>query len=235
MLTERQKSILDAVIEEYLISAIPVASRHIVDKLKMPYSSATVRGDLLALNEAGFLEQPHTSAGRVPTDKGDRFYLELHETESDPLAEKEKEILSVLFRMNHEEDFLKRTARAIAEISESFATAGFIDDDVFYKSGIAEVFREPEFESRGMIEEFSELADFIDEEIKDVFGDMDLGAPKVFIGRENPIKEARNYGMVVSSFVTPGRHKTVAAILGPKRMDYRKNVSIFECIKEFME
>lgn len=233
MLKERQKSILDAVIEEYLESAVPVASRQIVNKFKMPYSPATVRADLLALDDEGFLEQPHTSAGRIPTDKGYRFYFEIHESRLASLTEKEKEVLSILFRMNRDEAFLKSTARAIAQISECFATAGFIDDYIFYKSGLADVFQEPEFEDRRMVEEFSELTEYIDEEIKEAFGEVDFHCPKIFIGRENPIKEARNYGMVVSSFFTQEKQKTIAAILGPKRMDYRKNVSLLEYFNEF--
>lgn len=232
MLKERQKSILDAVIQEYIETAFPVASERIVDKFRMPYSSATVRNELLVLDEAGFLEQPHISAGRIPTDKGYRFNIEDLEAKDDMLHEAERELLSRLFRIHNEVEFLKQVARALSEISQSFIVAGFHEEGIFYKAGISEVFREPEFEDRTVLKEFSELADFIDEGIKKMFTPHDFKKPRAFIGKENPIKEARNYGMVVSLVITPKKRETVVAILGPKRMDYRKNLSLFEYLLE---
>ena len=71
-ITERQQHILGTLIREYVASAEPVASGDLVHKHRLPYSSATVRSELVALDEAGYLTQPHTSAGRIPTDRGSR-------------------------------------------------------------------------------------------------------------------------------------------------------------------
>jgi heat-inducible transcriptional repressor len=76
MLTDRRKQLLQYIVEEYVQTAQPVGSRTLVDKYQLPLSSATIRNDMAALEDEGLITQPHTSAGRVPTDSGYRFYVE---------------------------------------------------------------------------------------------------------------------------------------------------------------
>jgi heat-inducible transcriptional repressor len=76
MLTERQKRILWAIVDEYILSAEPVGSRTVSKKEGVGFSPATVRNEMADLEEMGFLEQPHTSAGRIPSEKGYRFYVD---------------------------------------------------------------------------------------------------------------------------------------------------------------
>src|SRR6202140_4936585 len=72
----RKAAILNAVVTEYIASAQPVGSQHVVDAAGVNVSSATVRSDMAALEREGYLIQPHTSAGRIPTDKGYRFFVD---------------------------------------------------------------------------------------------------------------------------------------------------------------
>ena len=76
MLTDRRSSLLNVIVEEYVDTAMPVGSQYIVRKHHMPYSSATIRLEMARLEDEGFISQPHTSAGRVPSDKGYRYYVE---------------------------------------------------------------------------------------------------------------------------------------------------------------
>ncbi|HLF79317.1 MAG TPA: heat-inducible transcriptional repressor HrcA [Dehalococcoidia bacterium] len=90
MLTDRRSSLLNLIIEEYVDTALPVGSHYIVRKHGMPVSSATVRLEMARLEEEGYISQPHTSAGRVPSDKGYRYYVEsLMAEETIPLVERE--------------------------------------------------------------------------------------------------------------------------------------------------
>src|SRR5450631_1855614 len=75
-LDARKAAILNAVVTEYIGSAQPVGSQHVVDAPGVSVSSATVRSDMAALERDGYLTQPHTSAGRIPTDKGYRFFVD---------------------------------------------------------------------------------------------------------------------------------------------------------------
>src|SRR5512140_1216455 len=74
-LTERQKILLTLVIHDYIKTAQPVGSNHLVENYKLDMSSATVRNELAALTEMGYLRQPHTSAGRVPSEEGYRYFV----------------------------------------------------------------------------------------------------------------------------------------------------------------
>ena len=76
MLDERKAAILRAVVEEYIDTAQPVGSAHVVQAPGVQVSSATVRNDMATLEQEGYLRQPHTSAGRIPTEKGYRFFVD---------------------------------------------------------------------------------------------------------------------------------------------------------------
>ena len=76
MLTDRRSTLLNVIVEEYVDTAMPVGSQYIVRKHHMPFSPATIRLEMARLEEDGFISQPHTSAGRVPSDKGYRYYVE---------------------------------------------------------------------------------------------------------------------------------------------------------------
>jgi heat-inducible transcriptional repressor len=84
-LTQRQRAILSAVVEDYVLSAIPVGSKSLLAHYGMSVSSATIRGAMAELEAMGLLTHPHTSAGRVPSDLGYRYYVEtlMHESELD--------------------------------------------------------------------------------------------------------------------------------------------------------
>ena len=75
-ISERQRNILSIIIEQYVSTARPVASEHIVNSYGLNVSSATVRNDMVELERAGLIMQPHTSAGRVPSDRGYRYFVE---------------------------------------------------------------------------------------------------------------------------------------------------------------
>src|SRR5512138_3985741 len=75
MLTERQKTLLLVIIREYIDSGAPVGSKRLVQRMRLDISPATIRHEMAALTEMGYLRQPHTSAGRVPTQEGYRFFV----------------------------------------------------------------------------------------------------------------------------------------------------------------
>jgi heat-inducible transcriptional repressor len=90
MLTDRRSSLLNLIVEEYVDTALPVGSKYIVSKHQMPVSPATVRLEMARLEDEGFITQPHTSAGRVPSDKGYRYYVEaLMEEDSIPYEDRQ--------------------------------------------------------------------------------------------------------------------------------------------------
>lgn len=117
MLTARNVEILKAIVEEFIDSAEPVGSKTLVEKYHLPYSSATIRNDMATLEMLGYLEKPHTSAGRVPSNKGYQFYCE-HLIEKDD-GEEIKYALSNIFTKEsmNIEDAIKESCRVISDMT----------------------------------------------------------------------------------------------------------------------
>jgi len=118
-LTERKGAILQAVVEEYMATARPVGSGLVADQSELKVSSATVRKELGALEEEGFLHQPHTSAGRVPTDKGYRYFIDaLMGPSSLDIAQNQR--IDEFFAHSHGEleRILRDTSRLLAGVTD---------------------------------------------------------------------------------------------------------------------
>ena len=118
MLDDRKKQILQAIIEEYIQTAEPVSSGLIVQKYDLNYSSATVRNEMADLEKQGFLDKPHTSAGRVPSAKGYRFYVdELIKEDNISLEEVIYIQAKLQTKVNQMEDLTKITTSTLSEIT----------------------------------------------------------------------------------------------------------------------
>ena len=114
-LTERKRQILKVVVEDYVRTAEPVGSKTIAARMGGSVSSATIRNELADLVELGYLEQPHTSAGRVPSPKGYRLYVnELMEQQRLSVAETERINASLHLKMEELDHLLSQASRAVS-------------------------------------------------------------------------------------------------------------------------
>ncbi|MDO4500031.1 MAG: heat-inducible transcriptional repressor HrcA [Erysipelotrichaceae bacterium] len=117
MMTQRMVEILKAIVDEFVDTAEPVASKTLVDKYKLPYSSATIRNDMAILEAEGFIEKPHTSAGRIPSNKGYKYYCEhlLNKNMDDEI----KYAVSNIFSDSgmNVEDCVKQSCRMISDMT----------------------------------------------------------------------------------------------------------------------
>lgn len=211
MITERQGDILDRIIQEYIVRAKPVSSQLLEKKFDL--SSATIRNEMQKLADKGYLSQPHTSAGRMPTDKGYRFFVDrLMEKE---LAENEtgwqKEIRVSL-------DFIREITELLAEESSSLALGYLSEERILWKEGWREAFREPEFLQTGYVASFMQALDEIEKNIENI--DF-LSEIRVYIGKENPVSRSKEFALI-----TLGFERGLFGLLGPKRMSYDKNISL---------
>lgn len=118
MLSERQKLILSAIVDDYIRSAEPVGSRSISKRGDIGYSPATIRNEMSDLEELGYLEQPHTSAGRIPSQKGYRYYVD-HLLSPGKLTSEEKRQLSSFFenKIQEIEDVVQEAASILSELT----------------------------------------------------------------------------------------------------------------------
>lgn len=232
-MNERLKKILAAVIEEYTSSAVPVGSKILQDKYEFKVSSATIRNDMSELEKIGFLHQPHTSAGRIPTDKGYRFFVEEIMMDQKLSVADQKKLQAEVLKLKAQNKRISRTAaKLLSSFSGSLAISG--SEKEFFDFGIRELLDNPEFQNVDEFCQVAEALDYIDENIDTILSKIKDGETKIFIGKENPIKEISNCSMVVSPYRDKKGERGVLAIIGPKRMKYSKNKSLLDYMKKLL-
>ena len=126
-MTERMIDILRAIVDEFVATAEPVGSKALVEKYRLPYSSATIRNDMAILESLGYIEKPHTSAGRIPSNKGYQYYCE--NLLSNNLGEETKYALASIFEAEtmNIEDAIKQSCKMIADMTS--LTSGMLGPD----------------------------------------------------------------------------------------------------------
>ncbi|MDO8584238.1 MAG: hypothetical protein Q7R83_03620 [bacterium] len=214
---ERLSSLLKTVIEDYVATAEPVGSQHLVEQYDLGVSSATIRNWFSALEEQGYLTQPHTSGGRLPTEKGFLYYVE-HFIQTKPPSKKDREALEKAANVVNEEGRrLKNIAKALAELSGEAAVVGFSDRDTFY-TGLSQLFAQPEFRHWENVISLSELLDRLDETLHRLSGKT-FTEPRILLGAECP------FGPGCASILASTEGGLIG-ILGPLRMDYQQIYSL---------
>ena len=232
-MNERLKKILAAVIEEYTNSAVPVGSKNLGDKYHLGVSSATIRGVMVELEEKGYLYQPHISAGRIPTDKGYRFFVEEIMPEQKMSVSDQRRLQTEVLKLKAQNKRMSRTAaKLLSSFSGSLAISG--SEKEFYDFGIKELLENPEFQDVDEFCRIAEALDYIDENIDTILSKIKDGETKIFIGKENPIKEISNCSMLVSPYKLKSGERGVLAIVGPKRMKYAKNKSLLDHFRKIL-
>lgn len=235
MLTERQGKILSAIIRQYTQTAIPVSSNLLVEKYNLDYSSATIRNEMLELEEKGFLLKPHISAGRIPSDKGYRYFVDNLMEERDLSREYQKKLELELLRMKaHNARMTRTVAKLLSSMSESLAISGLIGKDEFFDFGMHELLEDPEFNHLDEVARISSALDMIDQNVDAILSKLKGDQTKIFIGKENPLKEIQNCSMVVSPYRLPSGERGIVAIIGPKRMQYNRNKGLIDFVKKIL-
>ena len=119
LLDDRKRRILKAIIDDYINTAEPVGSRSVARKHEIGLSSATIRNEMADLEEMGLLEQPHTSAGRVPSDKGYRIYVDQLMTTRELSVNEVESIKDALkFKLNELEQLIKQASAVVSDITK---------------------------------------------------------------------------------------------------------------------
>jgi heat-inducible transcriptional repressor len=223
----RQKKILSTVVREYQRTGQPVSSGILVQKYCLESSSATVRAEMLELDQNGFLEQPHTSAGRIPTDKAFRFFIE--EIDEADLSHREKEQIWERLEKFHQES-TQEVAQLLADCTRNLGISGLLGHLFdFHEVGWRWLADEPEFKI-GDFKNILRYFDTLEENFNRSFGEVDEQI-RIFIGNENPVKSLRQCSLILTGFESK-EGRGVIGVLGPKRMNYHKNKFILEETKK---
>lgn len=220
-MTDRQQQILKSIVEQYAEVASPVGSSLLAKVFGV--SSATIRAEMAELERLGYIMQPHTSAGRVPTDKGYRMYVnsiaEEHAQPHDDLLPERRAERALTARV-HDAGLPERTIRnavdTLVELTHNLGLATI--GNQLYMSGLSNLFGQPEFLHGTQVQQVARLLDNLEPWLREAAPNQPL---TVYIGRENPIGRTAGCSLIISRFVSPYSDSSYIGVLGPTRQSYR--------------
>ena len=232
MTTDRRLEILRAIVDEYVETQEPVGSKAIDDKRSLGISAATIRNEMAVLEEEGLITQPHTSAGRIPTDRGYRLFVDKLATVK-PLSTAERRAIETFLEGASDlDDVVRRSAKLLADITKQVAVVkypkiGDSDGRQMAISGTANLARSGE----DLGSTLSPILEALEEQVvllrllSDVHSTV-----HVTIGSEQPDTSLQS-----TSLVTVGYGSDASlGILGPTRMDYASSMAAVSTVARYV-
>jgi len=222
---DRKQRILQAIVEEFIKSASPIGSKLIYEEYDLDVSPATIRNEMAILEKEGFIEQPHTSAGRVPTSLAYRAFVDQLGMNL-KLMEKAKRDIELMHR-----NFYLEKARAplhdmvsiLATVTNNVSFATLPNNKRLFYMGISNVLRQPEFMSNPV--DATKVIEVLEHQFSDLLDELPISdEPKFYIGEENIIPQIQSCSLLVQKYHYKG-FDGVIGILGATRMNYAYNLA----------
>jgi len=227
----RHEEVLAIIVKHYVETAEPVGSRFVSRQLGL--SSATIRNVMADLEDLGFITHPHTSAGRTPTDKGYRYYIDsimrvkvINEHIVRSINDEYNRTLRSL------EDFLERTSHLLSSITNYVGITLLTQYDKLYLDGASHIIAEPEFKDLKKLhnllkslEEKTDLLNLLSNDIQDE-------RLTIHIGKENHFSCFGECSVVTRGYKVKGKVSGRLGVIGPKRMVYEKVIPTIEFLAD---
>jgi transcriptional regulator of heat shock response len=245
MISERQKTILWSIIEEHTKAAEPVSSKSLAQKSGFDIGAPMIRKEMSQLENEGYLAQPHTSAGRIPTDKAYRLYIQeqMNKTNIDSkannhigLSPKETQKIngSLNKKWSDSQSLLKEVSKIASDISKELSVSGRLGGENSFMCGFSNLFDEPELRSFDNMNQIMRFMDNIDSYFDSIWDKILCDDMKVFIGNENPIKEINEFTLITGKYQLPEGEQGFVSVIGPKRMNYKRNMALVDYISKII-
>lgn len=229
-MNSRQKNLLNLIVSSYTKTAIPVGSKLIAQQANLDLSPATIRNEMAELEKEGYIFQPYTSAGRIPTEKGYQFYIDNFLATEETLPKKYQESLLGVKKVfnKYQPELVKELAKKVVDLAQGAVFVGFSADNVYY-TGLSSLFSQPEFVQHSLVCDLSRVIDHLDKTINEIFSD--INGVEILIGSQNPF--ARDCSAVLGKYEVQGQ-SGLFGILGPTRMDYQNNFNLVKHVKNLI-
>jgi heat-inducible transcriptional repressor len=185
------------------------------------------------LEHLGYIAQPHTSAGRVPTDKGYRYYVNgLSGAVDESLAERhaERALTARVQDGGLPERTIRNAVETLVQLTHNLGLATI--GNQLYMSGLSNLFGQPEFNQGGQVRQVARLLDNLEPWLKEAAPNEPLS---VFIGQENPVGRSAGCTVIISRFRSPYSDRSYIGILGPTRQSYRDVMQLVRHTGEVLE
>jgi transcriptional regulator of heat shock response len=228
---KREEAVLEIIVKNYTESAEPVGSRFVARKLGL--SSATIRNVMSDLEEGGFLMHPHTSAGRIPTDKGYRYYVNslMHRRSVND------NVLHMVEEQYHQklrslEDVLEKTSHLMSSLTNYVGVTLMPDIERVYMDGASHLIEQPEFHD---IKKLHNLFKCLEDKVsilRLLCDEADDDSLKIHIGKENKSNSLVECSVVTRGYKVKGKKSGKLGVIGPKRMVYERVVPMVDLLAD---
>ncbi|HAI98119.1 TPA: hypothetical protein DCL30_01070 [Candidatus Peribacteria bacterium] len=234
-MNERQGKLLAAIIDQFIQTAIPVGSKRLLEVGDFCCSSATIRSEMGLLEDEGFLEQPHISAGRIPTAKGYRAYVQEFMAPSSyerKVRKRFDELKEEYFQRKDQERVYEAVA-LLARMIPNVAFATVPHKNRVYFMGLANALKQPEFQMNPLLA--CEVAEFLEDKLDWLLGNVEIDDHiRYYIGDQHILKAVPSCSLMVTSYAVRGT-KGAVGILGPMRMDYAYNTVALDMVADLLK
>ncbi len=232
-INERQQKLLQAIIKEFIDTAEAVGSLSLLDKYEFKLSSATIRNEMAELVFRGYLYKKHSSAGRIPTTKGWRFFVDkIKNQEINYIdANIKEEVISNLVKLRESKSNLIRQGLNFLSMMTDNAVVALIQNNVYY-AGLSNITELPEMKEEDNLHRILQiLEDYYT--LSEVFNKNNKsGEVNILIGEEETGKKIfKNYSVIFSEIIF-NDSKGFISVVGPNRMNYHKVISAVKYISD---
>jgi len=224
-----------AIIDEFIQTAIPVGSKQIIEQGRFPLSGATIRNEMRVLGEEGFIEQPHISAGRIPTAKGYRIYVKeyMEPTNQEKKVRARFDILKEQYFQRKDQERVYEAVALLSQMMPNVAFAAVPHKERVYYMGLSNTLKQPEFQMNPMLA--SGVVEILESRLTELIEQVQVDdSVRYFIGGEHLLPQIQSCSMVVKRYDVRGE-KGVIGILGPMRMDYAYNTVALEMVSDLLK
>lgn len=234
-MNERQSRLLAAIIDQFIHTAIPVGSKQIVEQGHFDVSGATIRNEMQILCDEGFIVQPHVSAGRIPTAKGYRAYIQrsLEPTKSEKVVRKRFETLKEQYFKRKDQERVYEAVALLAHMTPNVVFATVPYKERVHYLGLGNVLRQPEFQTNPLMA--SGVAEVLEEHLSDFLEKITVDQNvRYYIGEDNILEQIQSCSTIVRSYNVRDEEGAIG-ILGPMRMDYGYNTVALDLVSGLLQ
>jgi len=231
----RRQKILEAIIESFIQHALPVGSKHLSDSNNFEVSSATIRNEMAALEREGYITQPHTSAGRVPTNRAYRMMVNQMKNQEHVVKQAQEYMLQIRkqYYLNKTKEKLYDTVSILATATDNVSFATLPDKSQFFYIGISNILRKPEFMTQP--EKATKVIEILENELASILSELEINEEgAIYIGEENILPEFKSCSLLALPYSHQG-FDGVMGILGSTRMDYAYNIAALKAAVQLLD
>jgi heat-inducible transcriptional repressor len=231
----RKRKILEAIVEKFIETAMPIGSKLIYEEYDLDVSPATIRNEMALLEQEGYIIQPHTSAGRVPTSRAYRMFVDQLKLNLQMMkkAKRDLELAKREFYLNKAKEKIHEMVTILANVTQNVCFTTVPGTDRIFFMGLGNVLRQPEFQAEPA--KATRVIEALEYKFREILSQLTIGdEPAVFIGEENILPEIQSCSLVAQRYNYKG-HKGLMGILGSTRMNYAYNMAALKSAIDLLE